>query len=173
MPDRAWFELMARYNRWMNRRLYALCAGLGETKLRRDCGAFFGSIYLTLNHIAYGDLAFLSRFTGEPPAPPRLGADLYGSFARLAAAREAIDQRLLDWTGELTPDWLAGDLSYVSSVDGRRRTLPAWVLAIQVFNHQTHHRGQITTLLSQRGMDIGPTDVTFMPEFPAVSPAEV
>jgi uncharacterized damage-inducible protein DinB len=59
-------QLMAQYNEWMNSRLYALCATLPDTELGKDRGAFFKSIYGTLNHIAYGDLAFLSRFTGSP-----------------------------------------------------------------------------------------------------------
>ena len=63
-------QLMARYNEWMNSRLYALCADLPDAELYKDRGAFFKSIYLTLNHIMYGDLAFLSRFTGVPAAVP-------------------------------------------------------------------------------------------------------
>ena len=55
---------MAQYNEWMNSRLYALRSTLPEAELRRDRGAFFKSIYASLNHIMYGDLAFLCRFTG-------------------------------------------------------------------------------------------------------------
>jgi uncharacterized damage-inducible protein DinB len=32
-----------------------------------------------------------------------------------------------------------------------------------MFNHATHHRGQITTLLSQAGIDVGATDLAFSP----------
>ena len=88
-------QTLARYNEWMNSRLYALCSTLPEVELRADRGAFFGSIYATLNHIAYADLAFLARFTGEPKVVPELGADLFGGFAALRAERERIDQRLL------------------------------------------------------------------------------
>ena len=78
---------LARYNEWMNSRLFALCATLPEAELHADRGAFFKSIYATLNHIAYADLAFLSRFTGEPPVVPELGADLFGGFAALRSER--------------------------------------------------------------------------------------
>jgi uncharacterized damage-inducible protein DinB len=158
-------QLMARYNEWMNTRLYALCAKLPDAQLRRDRGAFFKSIYLTLNHIAYGDLAFLSRFTGTPAVVPELGADLFGSFAALRREREALDARLLLWTASLTPEWLAVPLTYASKVDGKTRTIPRWVLVAHLFNHQTHHRGQLTTLLSQTGLDMGSTDIPFMPGF--------
>jgi uncharacterized damage-inducible protein DinB len=165
MITNAHCQMMARYNEWMNARLYAVCADLSDDELRRDRGAFFKSIYLTLNHIVYGDLAFLSRLSGTPAAVPELGADLFGSFANLRREREAIDARLLQWTASLTPEWLADALTYTSKVDGKSRTIPRWVIVTHMFNHQTHHRGQLTTLLSQIGMDVGSTDIPFMPGF--------
>lgn len=155
---------MARYNEWMNSRLYALCATLPDAELHADRGAFFKSIHATLNHIAYADLAFLARFTGDPPVVPELGVDLFGGFAALRAERAAIDARLVAWAGTLSDAWLAEDLSYVSKVDGVTRTRPRWLLLAHLFNHQAHHRGQVTTLLAQRGLDMGSTDLPFMPE---------
>ena len=156
-------RLMARYNAWMNARLYAVCATLPHSELHRDRGAFFRSIYLTLNHIAYGDLAFLARFDGTPDAVPALGQDLFGGFEALRREREALDARIVYWSGSVGPEWLAEDLTYTSKVDGQVRTFPRWVIVTHMFNHQTHHRGQVTTLLSQMGLDMGSTDLTFMP----------
>ena len=163
---------MARYNAWMNERLYALCAELPDAERRRDRGAFFKSIHATLNHIVYADLAFLSRFTGDPPRVPELGVDLFPDFDALQRARSALDARLCDWTETLQDDWLQDSLTYTSKVDGRTRTVPRWVLVAHVFNHQTHHRGQVTTLLSQMGHDMGSTDLPFMPIYSAASAAD-
>ena len=160
-------QLMARYNEWMNSPMYALCASLPDAELHRDRGAFFKSIYATLNHIAYGDLAFLSRFTGDPNVVPEPGADLFGTFSRLRAARVTLDKRILIWSESLTPAWLTEPLTYTSKIDGKTRTVPKWVLVTHMFNHQTHHRGQVTTLLSQMGLDVGTTDIPFMSEFQA------
>jgi uncharacterized damage-inducible protein DinB len=154
---------MARYNAWMNSRLYALCATLPEAELHADRGAFFGSVYATLNHIAYADLAFLARFTGDPPVVPELGVDLFGGFVALRGERESLDARLVAWAATLTPEWLAETLTYTSKVDGATRTRPRWLLVAHLFNHQTHHRGQVTTLLTQQGHDMGSTDLPFMP----------
>ncbi len=158
---------MAQYNEWMNSRLYALCATLRDEDLREDRGAFFKSIYATLNHIAYGDLAFLARFTGSPSTVPNPGEDLFGTFGLLRREREALDQRILVWSESLSPQWLAEPLTYTSKIDGQTRTVPKWVLVTHMFNHQTHHRGQVTTLLSQLGHDIGSTDIPFMAQFTA------
>jgi uncharacterized damage-inducible protein DinB len=156
-------QTLARYNEWMNSRLYALCATLPDDELRADRGAFFGSVYATLNHIAYADLAFMARFTGEPAVVPELNADLFGGFVALRAERDKLDARLIAWTATLTPEWLADPLTYVSKVDGASRTRPRWLLVTHLFNHQAHHRGQVTTLLAQRGLDVGSTDLPFMP----------
>lgn len=160
-------RLMAQYNEWMNSRMYSLCGSLPDAELRKDRGAFFKSIYATLNHIAYGDLAFLSRFTGNPSMVPEPGADLFGTFGLLRTERAALDQRILVWSESLSPSWLAEPLTYKSKIDGKTRTAPKWALVTHMFNHQTHHRGQVTTLLSQLGLDIGATNIPFMSQFHA------
>lgn len=165
MIDPAYCQLLAEYNEWMNRRLFAACGQLPPSALLEDRGAFFKSMYLTLNHIAYSDLAFLSRFTGDPPEVPGLGVDLFGSFDRLRSEREALDARLRSWAASLTTSWLELPLTYTSKVDGRERTVPRWALVTHLFNHQTHHRGQVTTLLSQQGVDMGSTDIPFLPRY--------
>jgi uncharacterized damage-inducible protein DinB len=173
MIDTAYCQLMADYNRWMNTKLYRACALLPEKELHEDKGAFFKSIYLTLNHIAYSDLAFFSRFTGEPAEVPALGKDLFGGFQALSLQRPLLDERLCDWSQSLTSEWLAQTLTYVSKVDGSHRCAPHWVLVTHLFNHQIHHRGQLTTILTQQGIDIGSTDLPFMPRFSyTVTPEE-
>ena len=158
-------QLRVRYNEWMNSRLYALCATLPDAELHQDRGAFFKSIYLTLNHIAFGDFAFMARFTGASGLVPEPRVDLFGSFAGLRKEREVLDARILSWAATLTAEWLGEDLTYTSKIDAKVRTVAKWMLVTHMFNHQTHHRGQVTTLLSQMGLDIGSTDIPFMPEF--------
>lgn len=158
-------RLMADYNAWMNKRLFTLCRTMEDVERKLNRGAFFGSIHGTLNHILYADLAFMSRFTGEPATVLELGADLHDDFEGLWAARSALDRRMQDWSLSLDTGWLADPLTYTSKVDGVARTVPKWVLVTHMMNHQTHHRGQITTLLSQMGLDIGTTDLPFMDRF--------
>jgi uncharacterized damage-inducible protein DinB len=167
MITNSYCKLMADYNEWMNTRLYEVCATLDEETLRAEKGAFFGSIYLTLNHIAYSDLAFLSRFEGRPDQAPKINVDLFGNFAKLKLERVSLDRRISVWAEGLSQTWLEEPLTYKSQVDGQIRTLAQWVLVNHMFNHQTHHRGQVTTLLSQMGIDMGSTDIPFMPQFKA------
>ena len=165
MIDAEYCRAMADYNAWMNDRLYALCAEMTDAERKLDRGAFFRSIHLTLNHILAGDAIILARITddfSDVPANPR---EMHGDFAELARARKAMDRRLFDWAAAVTPDWLSQDMTFLSQIDNREHTLPRWLMCVQLFNHQTHHRGQVTTLLSQMGLDIGTTDIPFMPQF--------
>jgi len=156
-------QLLARYGRWMNERLYAAAATLTDAERDADRGAFFGSIQRTLCHVVWADRAWLGRFTGTPYAEPAYGADLYDDFATLAAERARTDTDILNWAGNVDDAWLAGTLEYRALGDGRLRRLPAWVAAAHLFNHATHHRGQVTTMLKQAGRDAGVTDLPWLP----------
>jgi uncharacterized damage-inducible protein DinB len=156
-------QLMARYNRWMNERLYALLTELPDAERRRERGAFFGSMHGTLNHLLWGDRIWLGRFIDDPCVVPAFGADMFADFAELAREREVTDREILNWAGNVEAAWLEGTLRYTSRVDGRTRELPRATAVLQLFNHGTHHRGQLTTLIAQAGRDPGATDIPWLP----------
>ena len=155
-------QLMARYNRWMNERLYALLAELPDDERKRERGAFFGSMHGTLNHLLWGDRMWLGRFIDEPCTHPAFGADMFADFSELAREREITDGKMLNWAGNVTAAWLDGTLSYVSKVDGRTREIPHAIAVLQLFNHGTHHRGQITAALTAQGHACPELDMPWM-----------
>ena len=155
-------QLMARYNRWMNERVYALLKPLDDAERKRDRGAFFGSIHDTLDHIHTADLIWMARFEGLERPPVRIGKRHLEGFADLDAAREVMDARIQRWAEGISSAWLDGDVTYRSGIDGKEHTTPAWLVVTHLFNHQTHHRGQVTTLMFQIGIDPGPTDIPVM-----------
>src|SRR5947208_8518520 len=116
-PD--YCQLMGRYNRWMNERLYETCAALTDVERKLERGAFFSSIHGTLNHLLWGDRMWLGRFIDEPCTWPAFGADMFSDFSELSSERDSTDRKLLDWAGALSTDWLASTLTYTSKVDGR------------------------------------------------------
>ena len=165
MIDSNYCQAMSSYNGWMNDRLYALCADMTDVERKQDRGAFFGSIHLTLNHILFGDTIMLARLTDDFSDVPCNPAEMFADFQDLTAARRAMDARIEQWGASVTAEWLRHNLTFISRIDNRSHTLPRWLMTVQMFNHQTHHRGQITTLLSQTGLDIGTTDIPFMPQY--------
>lgn len=155
---------MASYNRWMNERLYEVCAELSDADRKQDTGAFFKSIHGTLNHLLLGDKVWLGRFMCAPFTPQGLDQELYKEFEDLRKARIETDEIIMDWANALTDKDLAGELQYTSIVNPAPRRYEMWLAVAHFFNHQTHHRGQLTVLLSQFGKDYGVTDLIWLPE---------
>jgi uncharacterized damage-inducible protein DinB len=157
-------QTMAAYNRWMNDKLYAACAEIGDAERKADRKAFFKSIHGTLNHILLADRVWFGRFIGKPVTFKSLDQELYVDFAALRAERGATDQDIEGWAQGLTDEQLAGKLRFTSMLRPEPMEFDLWVLVAHFFNHQTHHRGQVTALLSQLGCDYGVTDLLRMPE---------
>jgi uncharacterized damage-inducible protein DinB len=164
------YAFMGRYNRWFNVRLYDAAARLDDAQRKRDLGAFFGSIHGTLNHLLLADRIWLGRFArqGSFPMladelialPPVTGLDmqLHEDFGALRADRERLDAAIEAFAAALPAAFLDSPLHYTTT-KGVARCLPMWQALSHFFNHQTHHRGQVTTLLMQSGIDPGVTDL--------------
>ncbi|MEW6370289.1 MAG: DinB family protein [Pseudomonadota bacterium] len=169
MPTREDIALLATYNASMNTKLYAAAATLSKDALVADRDAFFGSIMGTLNHIVAGDTIWLRRFMGHPasfpslhamadiPAPSGLAYIYSDDLDTLLAHRKQLDAIIEAFAAEVTDSDLAQVLTYKNSRGECRKHFGS--LLLHLFNHQTHHRGQATTLLSQAGVDVGVTDL--------------
>ncbi|TFY87510.1 DUF664 domain-containing protein [Pseudomonas kairouanensis] len=162
--------LLASYNQWMNRKLYEASARLNDAQLVLDRQAFFGSILGTLNHLALGDTVWLKRFAQHPAdysvlaaldtiaTPTDLKHLAFADIRQLAAYRAWLDQLIIDWVPTLREADLDHRLQY-HNMRGIAADKPFFGLLVHFFNHQTHHRGQATTLLTQAGVDVGDTDL--------------
>lgn len=158
---------MAHYNRWMNERLYEVCAGLSDSARKEDRCAPFRSVHGTLNHLLLADRVWLGRFLRRPFTPSSLDQELYADFEELRRERGTTDREIDAWAASLTDEMLAGELAYTSIVNPAPRTIRFWFAVQHFFNHQAHHRGQLTTLLEQLGSDFGVTDLLWLPGGPA------
>lgn len=154
---------LASYNSWMNQNLYQAARSVSDLERKEDSGAFFKSIHGTLNHILVADKIWLGRMTGEPFIAKGLDQQLHNDFDALEQDRIATDNAITLFVKGLTEEQLASTLRYTSIVNPEPREYEMWFAVAHFFNHQTHHRGQVTTLLSQRGIDVGITDMVFMP----------
>lgn len=167
------YRALARYNRWMNRKVYRLAWTLDDATLKRDMGAFFGSVHGTLNHLLLADRTWMLRFTHdkerfvsrtvaqEPIQLTSLSQELYAEFETLHRERERTDEDILEWAYALDEAALDRVIEYTNSSGSVQRHALWWALG-HMFNHQTHHRGQATTLLKQLGIDPGETDLIGM-----------
>jgi len=168
-----YMQRMARYNRWVNRKLFAKVSELPDDAIAEDRDAYFASILGTLNHIMVGDIFWLGRFAAHEsnrhalkdihgfPNPASLRDILYDDFSKLTTARERLDTLILHFSKTWSPELLAQPIQYRNmSKEKHERSLGS--LLQHFFNHQTHHRGQTTHMLFHAGIDPGPTDLLVM-----------
>jgi uncharacterized damage-inducible protein DinB len=159
----AFVHAMARYNQEMNRRLYDAAARLSDEERRADRGAFWGSLHGTLNHILWGDWIWMSRFEPErwpkPATALKDSAAMIADFESLSSARKEADEKVLAWSKRVNAAWLADDFGWFSNAANRELSMPASVLVVHFFNHQTHHRGQAHALVTASGEKTGDTDL--------------
>jgi len=163
-------QTMARYGAWQNENLASAADDLPDSARREDRGAFFGSIFGTLNHLLWADRIWMSRFAEvEPPRMKSIATsvDETEDWQSYRAARKTMDTIISDWTTTLTPDWFTEDLTWWSGAAGREVTKPKPILIMHFFNHATHHRGQVHAMLTAAGQKPGDTDLMLMPEQPA------
>ncbi len=164
------YVLMGRYNRDMNQRLFAAASKLDDDQLRSNMGAFFQSILGTFNHLYVADVMWLKRFATPPfndaacldmvdviETPQALNQMVYSQLDALLPMRKNLDTAICQWTEALQEADFDRPFAYKNSKDAHF-CKPFGLVLQHFFNHQTHHRGQLTTLLSQQGVDVGVTD---------------
>jgi uncharacterized damage-inducible protein DinB len=165
MIDPGYVQRLARYNRWQNENLYGVADALSDAERRRERGAFFGSIHGTLSHLLWADAMWMSRLAGTPRPAGGIpeSVSLCGDWSELKRERAAFDAVILDWAERLDAAALAYDLTWYSAAVKAERREPIWLLVTHMFNHQTHHRGQVHCMLTQAGGKPGDTDLPLMP----------
>jgi uncharacterized damage-inducible protein DinB len=79
------------------------------------------------------------------------------------AERQRFDGHIQTWADAIDDATLAGDLTWFAASVGQERTASKALLVTHLFNHQTHHRGQVNALLTGFGLNPGITDLAFGP----------
>ena len=158
--------MMARYNAWQNRHLRQTLESMDDAALREERGAWFFSILGTVNHLLWGDMLWMSRLDGgqAPEGGIKESPGLWPTLATWGADRFRTDARILHWAEKITAVELTGPLTFHSRLMGRDVTRRKGLCVAHMFNHQTHHRGQVHAMLTQAGERPGETDLFLMPE---------
>ncbi|MFA0442996.1 damage-inducible protein DinB [Vibrio sp. 10N.286.49.C2] len=164
------FRMLALYNQRMNKQLVGVCRKLTHEQLHQNINSFFPTIMAHWNHILFGDLIMLQRLvanelvTVEATVLDKLPvsksvSDTYASnLDELSELRELVDSIYIKITNQFTADSCNQIVRYTTT-EGQIIERTVGEFCQHVFNHQTHHRGQLTCLLSQFGLDFGCTDL--------------
>ena len=165
MIDAGFCLTMARYNAWQNTQLADCLHDMSAEDLTKDRGAFFGSILGTLNHLLWGDRMWMSRFDGwdKPTQPIDATTEVCPTLAAWGAERFRADGKIILWAERVKAVELAGDLVWFSGATGKEQRKPMATCVVHMFNHQTHHRGQVHAMITATGRRAPVSDLAFMP----------
>lgn len=145
--------VMANYNTWVNAQIFEVCRKISDDQYRKDLGAFFGSIHNTLNHILLVDHLYLGRLKGEANDHIQsLKQVLYDDLDSLVNARVEVDRKLTEYVQRLSENDLNRLVRY-SRMSGEVCEENVEDILLTLFNHQTHHRGQVHAMLTQSGIE--------------------
>jgi uncharacterized damage-inducible protein DinB len=154
------FQLLAEYNAATNLEMIGILEKLAPERLAQEAGSFYGSILGVINHILVSDVIWLERFLNQFPelafVKPRLPElkmqkwtdVVWDSLAAYKPARLDLDEIIRQVFRTLSDLHYGAELSY-KNIRGAEQKKIAWRAFLHFFNHQTHHRGQVSVLLDQ------------------------
>lgn len=156
---------MSMYNQWQNQNILTTAKELDPSAVETPHGSFFSSIRRTMSHILWADLIWLHRFSGSarPDALLQDSAEFVINWDELERLRPMVDQQLIAWSGSINKAWLHGEIEWYSGASNAMVRKPTSIAVVHLFNHQTHHRGQVHAMLTASGGRTRPTDLLFMP----------
>ena len=148
------------YSYWARDRQLEACSALSEEQFLRPVGNSFSSLRDTLAHMIYAEWVWLERWLGRSPSRAEAQAYAAETFADLESIRtrwHTVEANLRSYLTGIGDEALKQPLSYLN-LAGDRWTYPLGATLFHLANHQTYHRGQITTLLRQLGASAPTTD---------------
>lgn len=157
-----YLRIQAHANALSNHRLGQTLLQLAPADWQAPRTSFFPSLARTLDHILAVDHYYIGALYREPQL-----RENYAAFVPCANAAEWLrrqrqsDQRLVDWCSAL--DAAAIDRWVeLPRADHVQRDRAGHVLA-HLFNHQTHHRGQVHAMLAGSAVAPPQLDEFMMP----------
>jgi uncharacterized damage-inducible protein DinB len=153
-------KLMAHYNKWANDRISRAITAIDEADYMKPREAFFGSIHGAVNHLLLVDRLWRGRMIGDPYPASGLDQIVCADRETFIRERAAENEIIIDFVEEQDAGSIESIFSYTTFVGVDGRDTRRIVLA-HMFNHATHHRGQVHALLTQVPCDPPPLDLIF------------
>ena len=161
MQMRDYFLNLARYHVWATDKLLVQVNTMTEQHYREDCGLFFKSVHGTLNHLLVADHHWYARFSEGVSLKLSLDHELEQDREVLAQTLLTATKRWGTWLAKMNENMQDEPLRY-TRVSGAEVISPYCPTLAHVFNHGTHHRGQITAILTARGYQSPEMDMIYM-----------
>lgn len=144
---RDYFVDLARYHAWANEVLFKELDKLSEAQRRQDCGLFFRNIHHTVDHLLLVNRLWLGRLTGQPVAADFKSVQVEDWDALKQGLRDNL-AAMADWLAQQGESWFAQNIDFTAS-SGKAGSMKAADILTHMLTHFNHHRGQISTAITQ------------------------
>lgn len=148
----------ARCNQAINAQMMRIIEAVGNDLFNCPVDGYYQSIGEILNHCYVGDMSWLNSFRTirgyaifrDPvfDCVPRLGEFPFSTWTEFKAARVKLDRVIVEWVDEIQMEDLMKVGRRMNRLGDEKEHL-FWKALIHMFNHQTHHRGQVSQILDQ------------------------
>lgn len=138
------------YHYWGRDRLMQAVEQLTPEQLSFTIESSFSSVRDTLVHLWGAEVIWLNRWEGHSPTALPAGDDL-SDFASIRRAWEEEETKIRALLERLGEDGVNRSMEY-RMFDGKAYVQPFWQMLLHVVNHGSYHRGQVTTMLRQLGV---------------------
>jgi len=144
--DRDILLALYAYNAYANRLVLETVARLTDDEFSRQSSPSHQSVRTLLMHLIGSEAYFLKLCQGQPlparPAAPPTLAEIQGFANQLPGEQESFLKSSDEASLEREITFQMGDQTL---------HLPVWQLLVQAFVHSTHHRGELSIVLSHLG----------------------
>lgn len=160
MKQHGYFMALAGYHVWAHDRMLKAVEPMADADYHADQGLFFRSVHRTLNHLLLVDRLWQGRLTGRPFAITGLDQELVDERAALAREMREAAAMLGHLVEGLDDVRLEAPSAYLDT-EGKRREYPLCLQLAHAFNHATHHRGQVTAVITRLGLESPVLDLPY------------
>jgi len=159
------FQALAKYNESVNQSIMELLKPLKKEQVMMETKAYYPSIFATLLHNLIADLNWLRRYRDALKENKALNNGKLLSFeekslrlefesdhTKFFPYRKQVDELMIQFVNELDESKMHLVIKY-KNYKGEEIEKELWKTLLHLFNHQTHHRGQVSVLLDLIGID--------------------
>lgn len=146
--------VLHHYNEYANRLVLETAARLDEKAFTTPSSPSHGTVQGLLTHMLTTEFFFLARCEGKPILPRAPGATLTLEELRITFEQVAEERRkYLEWASE---ELLAQEIAV--PIGGKEIRLARWQFLLQSLLHSTHHRGELSIVMTALGCPLPTLD---------------
>ena len=159
MMDVETLRVLAKYNTWADQVLFEAMMQLPEGTIYQETKTLFRSMIGTLNHNYQVDLIWQAHLTGRQHGFSSRRDVLFPRFDDLIQAQTESNLWFENWAEQQTPATLSETLQF-KFTSGQSVQMQKGPMFLHVINHKTYHRGWVSQMFFDTGMDPPETDLS-------------